>query len=365
MSILAHVGIDSHVSSLCVSVFAEGTKEPEPSVSLVNAEKDVKRFFKKLAESYTLRCCYEASVCGYVLQRWLTEIGVSCEVIAPSLVPQRPGDKVKTDRRDARKLAKLYRAGLLTCVHIPTPAEEAARGLVRLRETFLKDVVQAKNWVQKFLTRHGRRYDGKSHWTIKHWQWVKSQSFELDDQFEYALLLASLDAKITLLAQIDERVTRMADEPRYVEIVKRLCSLRGVGLVTAMTLVTEVIDFSRFRTARALMSYFGLVPKENSSGETRKQSGITKTGSSHARRVLVEAAWKYMHKPALGAELKRRQEGVSKEVQAHSWKAQLRLHKKYWSIALSKHRGKAAVAVARELTGFVWAIANSNVVLAN
>ena len=132
-----------------------------------------------------------------------------------------------------------------------------------------------------------------------------------------------------------------------------------------MTLVTEVIDFSRFRTARALMSYFGLVPKENSSGETRRQSAITKTGSSHARRVLVEAAWKYMHKPALGALLKRRQEGVCKEVLDHSWKAQLRLHKKYWSVAISKHKGKAAVAVARELTGFVWAIANSNVVLAN
>jgi transposase len=222
----------------------------------------------------------------------------------------------------------------------------------------LRDVVEAKNLVRKFLTGHGRRYtQGKSYWTQAHWAWLRKQSFDFEhDNFAYRKLLGLLDFKKACLDEADRHIARLAQSEAFEEPVRRLCSLRGVGIVTAMTLITEVIDFRRFPKASSLMKFLGLVCRENSSGEQRNRSSITKTGNSRCRRVLVEAAWKYAHKPALPKALKERQEGLPGDIVAHSWAAQHRLYHKFWSIAKRKERAKAAVAVARELVGFIWAI---------
>jgi len=356
MSIIAYVGIDAHEKSHRIGVLLEGSEKPFPTMLVANEEREVKRFFVKLKSEYDVRCCYEASGIGYVLQRWLSQIGISCEVIAPSLIPQRSGDRIKTDKRDALKLARLYRAGQLTPIHVPSVQEEAVRNLVRLRDALVRDVVESKNLVNKFLSVHGRHFPGKSRWTQKHWVWLRQQCFAAPEDFAWAEYLGLLEFKQSRLAEVDRRIEAYAVSDLYKDQVRRLCCLRGIGTVTAMTLVTEIIDFRRFPSARSLMSYLGLVPKENSSGERRRQSGITKTGNSRCRRVLVEAAWKYKHKPVLSLALKQRQEGMAAALTAHSWKAQRRLYEKFWSIANRKENAKAVVAVARELTGFVWAI---------
>ena len=360
MSIIAHVGLDVHAATIRIAVLVDGCSEVTEQLTIVNDKASVTKHFKKLASRYDLRCCYEASGCGYVLQRWLAEMGISCDVIAPSLIPRRSGDRIKTDPRDARNLAYLYRSGHLTRVHIPTKDEESVRKLVRLRETLVRGIVESKNHLLKFLTEMGVSFDGRSNWTLKHWAWLRSLSFEGTDKMVFSEYLSMLEFKQSRLREVEKGIDEIATSDKYKERVARLCCLRGIAQVSAMVLITEVIDFGRFGNPRALMSFFGLVPSEYSSGASRHQSTITKAGNAHCRRVVVEAAWKYQNAPRLGVELKRRQEGQPADVVSHSWTAQHRLHKKFCGIACRKERCKAAVATARELVGFVWAIMTGN-----
>lgn len=357
MKSIAYVGMDVHKDSIVCVLLPAGSETPISERKLINDKIALKKWITKWDKVYDLRCCYEASSCGYVIHRWLLEIGVTCDVIAPSLIPVRPGDKIKTDRRDALKLARLYRAGELVRVYVPTEEDEAVRGLVRCRETLQKEVVQSKHYVLKFLSARGLPYQGKSNWTQAHWRYIRGIKLEGADDVTFRHYVALLEFKLAQLSHLDKEIETLAWSERYKEVVGALVCLRGVNTLTAMIVVSEVQDFARFGSPRQLMSYFGLIPSESSSGEIRRQGSITKTGNNRVRRVLSESAWHYQHKPAVGERLKKRQEGQSPEVIAHSWKAQERLHKKFWSIACRKDRCKAATAVARELVGFIWALA--------
>lgn len=357
MRSIAYVGLDVHKESIVAAVFVGDEQEPRIEKTFVNDSLAVKKVFKRWREDYDLRCCYEASSCGYVLQRWLDGMGVTCEIAAPSLIPTRPGDRVKTDRRDAKKLAKLYRAGELTMIHIPSQKEESVRGLVRCREVLSKEVRQSRHYILKFLQLRGFIYREGENWTQKHWRYLRSLSFDGEDGIVWQEYLALLDYKLDRLVALDKHIEELAFSDAYKEIVGRLRCLRGIDTQTAMVLVSEIGDFTRFASPGQLMSYLGTTPSCHQSGGHTHRGSITKAGNSRCRHVLIEAAWNYRHKPAVGEKLRARQKGQSAQVVALSWKCQHRLYKKYWNIANRKENAKAAVAVARELIGFIWAAA--------
>lgn len=356
MKSIAYVGLDVHKEFIVAVALPEKGDAPILEKRIANDSQAVKKLLGRLERTHEPVCCYEASSCGYVVHRWLAEMGIACDVVAPSLIPKKPGDKVKTDRRDALKLARLHRAGELTKVHVPSEEDESVRALVRCRETMMKEVQKSRHYVLKFVSVRGLAYMAGSNWTQKHWRYLKGLKFEGPDEVTWREYLALLEYKLSRLEELDRQIAQIAESEPYKERVGKLRCLRGVETHTAMVIISEVQDFGRFASPRALMAYFGLVPSEESSGGTTRRGGITKTGNSRARRVLLEAAWHYRQKPTLGEKLKKRQAGQSAEVIAHAWKAQQRLYKKFWRIALCKERCKAATAVARELAGFVWAI---------
>lgn len=361
MPIIAHTGLDVHDATIRVYASVDGSDDVLLDSTIINDESAVKKHFRKWSQKYDLRCCYEASSCGYVLQRWLNEINVSCVVVAPSLVPRRPGDRVKTDRRDAIKLARSLRNGDLTLVRIPTLSEEQDRRLVRYRGSVVRDIVRTKNQVLKHLGVLGRKNPYKSTWTAQYLLWLKGLELPEPDNFVLSEMLGTLEQQTKRLAQLDKRIIEMASSDLYRERVSQLMCFRGIGYVWAMTLVTEIIDFSRFKTARHFMSFLGIVPSEESSGKRRRQGAITKCGNTRCRHILVEAAGKYRCEPNVSPSLRKRQAGQDDKVIAHSWKAQQRLHKKYRGIAGRRNeKGVAIVAVARELAGFIWAVMTGN-----
>jgi transposase len=318
----------------------------------------------KLGPAKELRSCYEAGPTGYVLYWQLTALGVECQVVAPTLVPVKAGDRVKTDRRDAEKLARCHRAGDLTAVWVPDEAHEALRDLVRTREAAKKDQLRARHRLSKFLLRHGRRQpEGMKAWTKKHLEWVKghvhfeqpAQEAALQDYFHEVEHAA---ARIERLEKsLDEAISKAPEQIRAV--IEALQALRGVAQLTAATIVSEIGGFSRFEP-RTLMGYSGLVASEHSSGSHLKRGGITKTGNAHLRRVIVEAAWAYQRRPWIGGYLLRRQRNLnlSDEVKEIAWKAQHRLHKRYMKLtAVGKNKNQTVTAVGRELLGFIWDIA--------
>lgn len=357
MRSIAYVGLDVHKDTITAALFVGEDREPKIEKTFVNEHLTVKKQFLKWSEVYDLRCCYEASSCGYVLQRQLSEMGIACEIAAPSLIPVRPGDHYKTDRRDAKKLGRLYRAGELSFIHIPAENEESVRSLVRCRETISKEVRQSRHYILKFLQLRGFIWRDGKNWTNKHWQYLRSLKLEGTDAVVYQEYLALLNYKLDRLSEMDRRIEELAFSDAYKNIVGVLRCLRGIDTQSAMVLATEVGDFSRFATAEQLMSYLGAAPGVSMSGNTSHKCPITKAGNSRCRHVLVEAAWNYRHKPAVGAKLKARQQGQDADVIAISWKCQHRLYKKYWSLANRMDSRKAAVAVARELIGFIWALA--------
>lgn len=326
---------------------------------LENDEHLVRSQFRKWAEAYELRCCYEASSCGYVVYRWLREIGVACDVIAPSKTPKKAGERVKTDRMDALKLARCLRNGELAAVHVPGEEEEADRSLVRYRQGLVRDATRAKNRILKVLDRHGIRYSGGGgHFTQKHRQFLRAQHFTGGEEYAYREYLSALNQLELRLEEVERRIMEMAETERYAAGVGKLCCMRGIGPLTAMVLLTETFDFERFGKARQLMGYWGFGVEEESSGGKRWQGGITKTGNEHCRWMLVESAKHYRHPPGVSEGLKKRQVGQPREVVDHAWKAQHRLHRTYWRVYhnTGSNANKATVAVAREEAGFVWAI---------
>jgi transposase len=277
-------------------------------------------------------------------------------VIAPSLIPRRSGVRVKTDRSDARNLARLQRAGELTCVRVPTPAEEALRDLVRAREDLKNDRRIARQRLRSFLLRYGKRYPAPgARWSFRFEVWLRA--LRLDEpaaQAAFDHLVSAYSVRDAQLAAIDKQIEAAAGEGPLATGVSRLRALRGIDTLTAVTLLTETCDFARFGSAGSYMAFTGLVPSEHSSGASRHQGSITKTGNAHLRRVLVEAAWAYRHRPAVRGAHAKRLEGQSAQVAAYSWAAQCRLNSTYRKLAVKKGPNKAVVAVARELAGFVW-----------
>ena len=356
MSSIVYGGLDVHKQSIVAHLIVSGTGEvvdeqmPNDRVKVLKA---VQRWQKRLGE---LRLCYEASGAGYVLKRWFDEVGVSCEVIAPSLVPKAPGDRVKTDKRDARKLATLYRAGLLHSVRVPDREEESVRALVRLRGDLTRDMTRTKNRVLKYLGTLGCYYTEGRTWTVKHRSWLAKLALEPIQQVIVQTHLDELDAVVERQRGLDRRIEEIAHGEQYWPRVQRLLSLKGIGLYSAMVLTSEIGDAHRFAEAPQLMSYFGLVCREDTSADSQRRGRITKAGSSRARWILAEAAWHQMHKPGTCQRLKKHWRTQPKEVVDIGKKAEKRLHDKFWKIANRKDRRIAATAVARELTGFVWAM---------
>lgn len=354
------IGMDVHKDTVMVAVFKDRRSEPEIVQQLHNDPRKLRRFFERWAKHGEIRSCYEASGAGYVLHREITEWGYDCEVIAPSLIPIRPGERRKHDRRDAMQLARLYRAGELTPIRIPSANEERVRDLVRCRQCFQREILRSRHYVTKFLARRGWVYRDGKNWTKQHWVWLRSLlregGLEHADRTAFGEYLALLEYKISRREDLDEQIERLALSPRYRPVTERLGCFRGISTIAAMTLVTEIGDWRRFERPSQLMAYLGLVPSEHSSGERHSRGPITKTGNSRCRHVLVQAAWHYRSRPSVGAALKQRQQGQPPEVIAHAWKAQHRLYKKYHRIAAKTSPRIAVVAVARELVGFLWAV---------
>jgi len=354
------VGMDVHKDSVMVAVFPAGASEPTVVKRLPNEARKLRRFFERLSRQAEVRACYEASGAGYVLQRLLTTWGHTCEVVAPSLIPTRPGDRRKHDKKDAVQLARLYRAGELVVIRIPAAAEERVRDLVRCRETFQREVLRSRHYILKFLRRRDLVYREGRNWTGRHLAWLRglqcAGALEVEDQEVFTEYLALLEYKLQRREELDRRIEALALRPAYRAAVERLCCFKGISTHAAMVLVTELGDVRRFDHPRQLMAYVGLVPSEHSSGEQRRQGSITKAGNSRCRHVLIQAAWSYRHPPRRGVPLKRRQEGQPAAVVVHSWKAQHRLHKLFGRLAYRRCPQIAVVAVARELVGFLWAV---------
>lgn len=363
MSKIRFVGLDVHAETIAVAV-AEHDGEVRSHGTIPNRLEAIRKLVVKLGPVKDLKVCYEAGPTGYVLYWQLTQLGVACEVIAPSLVPKKAGDRVKTDRRDAEKLARCHRAGELTGVWVPDAAHEALRDLVRAREAAKKDQLKARHRLGKFLLRHGQRPEGIKAWTKKYLEWIATHvKFDqpalettLQDYLDEVKHVAGRIVKLE--KAIDEAVQKAPAEIRAV--MEALQALRGVAQTTAATIVSELGKLSRFESPRQLMGYSGLVSREYSSGNRVQRGSITKTGNAHLRRVVVEAAWAYQHRPNVTGFLLRRQKSlaISDEVKQMAWKAQYRLNKRYKAMAArGKNKNQIVTAVGRELLGFVWAIA--------
>jgi len=354
------VGLDVHADTIAVAV-AEPEGEVRSLGTIPNTPEAVRRLVKRLGSAARLRVCYEAGPTGYVLYRQLAALGVRCAVIAPTLVPVKAGDRVKTDRRDAEKLARSYRSGDLTPVWVPEADHEALRDLVRAREAAKKDELRARHRLGKFLLRQGRRPPaGLKAWGVKHRAWL--QAIHLAHPAQEATLLDYLTeidhaaARIVRLARAIDVAVETAPAPVRA-VIAALQALRGIAKLSAVSIVTEVGALSRFAKPRQLMGYSGAVASEHSSGPHVRRGGITKTGNAHLRRIVIEAAWAYRHRPAIGGTLRSRQAGLSEEVKALAWKAQHRLHGRYARLlAKGKAPTQVVTAIGRELLGFIWAI---------
>lgn len=361
------VGLDVHKDSIVIAV-AEAGREPARQVGSVPHEwKALSKALERLGPRSSVFCCYEAGPTGYGLARALKAAGWACDVIAPSLIPKKSGQRIKTDRRDGAKLAQCHRAGELVAVFIPDEKTEAIRDLERAREDAKKAERVAQHQLSKFLLRHGRRYPGKTTWNDAHRAWIAAQTFaEAAQQHVLSDGLATVESAALRCQQLTEKLRVLAEDWQLAPLVKALQTMRGVEFVTAVTLAAEVGDFRRFAKASDFMGYVGLVPSENTTGDRRRQGPITKTGNRHVRHVLVESAWHYRREPRMSKALRQRSVGQSPQVCAIAWKAQKRLHSRLRRlIGRGKNPAEAATAVARELAGFVWAIAREVMAVAS
>ena len=356
---ISFVGLDAHKESIEVALLLPREKTAV-QWRLPNRAEKVRELARTLQRKAPgpIKVCYEAGPTGFDLQRQLSELGIECVVIAPSLIPSKPGDRVKTDRRDAVKLAELLRADILTEVEVPSAADEAVRDLCRAREDAREDCTRARHRLQKFLLRRSRHFDGgKKQWTIAHRRWLEDQHFDdPHDKFVFEDYLAEVKHAEQRVEVLAAKLEEVSQQPKFKEKAARLRCFRGIDTVTAMTFITELHGFERFRSPRQLMAYLGLVPSEYSSAGKQIRGSITKCGNGHVRRVMVEAAWNYRHKPAIGVKLRTRRAGQSPTAIEIADRAMDRLHRRFTAMVFKgKPYNKAVVAVARELTGFLWA----------
>jgi transposase len=358
MSIIHWIGIDDHADKLTICDLVDGSK-PVHEFELVPDEKGHRKLLSYVKGlSGEVRIAYEAGPCGFDLYRRLRKAGLRCEVAAPSLTPFKPGDRVKTNRRDALKIAKAYRSGDLTFISVPDEARESMRDVVRGREAVLKRVVSLRNQITKLLLRYGIRYrDGKA-WTKKFWSWLGGLTIASDDtKFVLDELIVALQSTLEQLDRYDQRIEAAAKLEQYAPYINALRTLRGIDTLAAMTILVELGDLRRFPTAPKLMAALGVVPTESSTGDKTNRFSITKTGNAHIRRVLIEAAWNYTRRPTEGRTMRARRKDKPTAVVEIARKCDLRLNRKYHRMT---SRGKlstvAVVAIARELAGFIWAV---------
>ena len=354
------LGLDVHAETIAVAI-AEPDGEVRSLGTIANRVESISKLVKKLGPVAHLKACYEAGPTGYVLYWQLAELGIQCEVIAPTLVPMKAGDRVKTDRRDAERLARSYRSGDLTPVWVPDEGSEALRDLVRAREAAKQDQLRARHRLSKFLLRSGQRpAAGLKAWTLGYMAWVRQLRFNQVAQeltrLDYLHEVEHMAERVKRLEQAITEAVKLAS-PALQEVICGLQALRGVAQISAVTIAAELGNISRFNTPRQLMGYSGAVPSEDSSGQRARRGSITKTGNAHLRRIAIEAAWSYRLRPGVGPALRKRQEGVAEEIKEIAWKAQHRLHKRYMRLAAAgKDQRKIITAVGRELLGFIWAI---------
>jgi transposase len=352
------VGLDVHKKTIVGAELLPGRDHITEQPMIENDPVAIEKLVKRLAAKGPIVFVYEAGPCGYAVYRQITQLGYRCEVIAPGLTPRRPGDRVKTDRRDAEKLARLFRAGELTVIRIPSCEEEAARDLVRAREDAVADRLRARHRLSKFLLRQGRVFQETKGWGTAHRKWLQSQRFEWPtQQATLQIYIRTLEEAEERLAELDRQIEELAQKPIYQTPVRYLRCLKGIDTLNALTLLAEIQDFDRFRQATGFMNFTGLTGSEYSSGDRIVRGGITKVGNPHVRRALVEAAWHARRPHTLSLKLRDRRRGCPPEILAIAHRAQDRLHRKFWRLV---QKGKpsqvAVVACARELAGFVWAM---------
>lgn len=353
---LVHVAFDTSKDQLVAGVLRPG--EETPTIERIfNDEASVRRFVRGFADPAKLRTCYEAGPCGYELHRLLASLKVSCQVVAPSLIPTAPGDRVKTDKRDARRMVRQLRAGELVAIRTPSRSEEAVRDLCRARGDAVEDLTRAKNRLGHFLLRHGRIWRDGSTWTLKYRSWLGTQSFgEAAATATFRCYKATVECREAELEAIEADMATYLEAEPFADAVARLSAYRGVDRLGALVLQAEVCDWRRFSGREDIGSFCGLVPSECSSGSSVQRGSITRAGNVHLRRQLVESAWAYKSGPSLGPSLRRRQEGVPAETAARAWAAQVELCRRFRSLDARKSvRGVVVAAVARRLVGHLWA----------
>jgi transposase len=353
-----YVGLDVHKDSITVA-YALGSGEVELLGRIGTTQTDIDRLCKRLqAKARRIHVVYEAGPCGYGLYRQLLKKGFDCIVCAPSLIPRKPGERVKTDRRDAIKLVRLLRAGDLSAVYVPTVDDEAFRDLARAWVSAKDDMKRARQRLKAFLLSHGVRYLGRADWGAAHRRWVSAFSFDnLWQQLALDELRRTIEDRLAQCERLETALREAVLNWRFYPAVLGLQTMRGVQFTTAVGMLAELGDLSRFVHPRQLMAWLGVTPSEHSSGNKRRQGSITKTGNSYARKLLIEAAWSYRHPARVSPEIQRRHEGIPKPIIDRAWDAQLRLCRRYRKlVARGKQKNIAVVAVARELSGFIWDI---------
>ncbi len=358
---IIYLGLDVHKDSVTIAVLPADASAPTRIDKFPNDFAKLRRVFERHAKDGEMRACYEASGAGYVLQRAMQGWGFHCDVIAPSLIPVKPGVQRKHDKYDAGQLARLYRAGELTTIRIPSEAEERVRDVVRCRETRQREVMKSRHYILKFLARRGFIYRAGLHWRPAHFVWLRdltgaTSPLAAEDRLVVGEYFALLEYKLSRRDALDHHIAELALTPAYAPAVATLQCFRGLQVHSAMVLATELVDWRRFDSPRKLMAYLGFVPREHSSGPRERRGSITKAGNTHCRHVLVQAAWAYRLHPKIGPALAVRQRGQSPAVTLHAWKAQQRLYAMYHRLSLRRGPQIAVVAVARELVGYLWAV---------
>ena len=353
---LQYVGLDVHKETIDVFAFPDDDPAAVVEKRIANSSSSITKTFKKLLERGSVIACYEAGCMGFELQRMLGNMGATCIVVAPGKVPRRPTDRIKTDRRDARMLAEQLRAGTLEAIYIPTQEHEAVRDYLRSRDDLRIELAKMKQRLHKFLLRHGYVFDSTCYWTEKHDRWLRSLQFDmplLKETFDgYYYRIRELNGHLQLM---DTRIEEIALSEPYAQKVQKLRCLKGINYLTALSLVCEVGDFRRFAHAESFMAFLGLIPREWSSGDKRKQGGITKSGNTHLRRLLIQSSWHYRYKSPPSKRLIERWHGQPAEITSYARRAIKRLQTKFFRLVMKGKSSQTAVtAVARELSGFIW-----------